>query len=89
VNCYPFIEAERACRRNVKRACELLKVSGAAFLLSSVLQALQREGAAPRGVCGESLGGGRVRNCGGHCASCGAIGAREDAQRSISHGLAK
>jgi transposase InsO family protein len=31
VNCYPFIEAERAGRRNVKRACALLKVSRAAF----------------------------------------------------------
>jgi transposase InsO family protein len=31
VNVYPFIEAEKACRRNVKRACELLKVSRAAF----------------------------------------------------------
>jgi transposase InsO family protein len=30
VNCYPFIEAEKARRRNVKRACELLKVSRAA-----------------------------------------------------------
>jgi transposase InsO family protein len=30
VNCYPFIEAEKAQRRNVKRACELLKVSRAA-----------------------------------------------------------
>ena len=28
---YPFIEAEKACRRNVKRACELLKVCRAAF----------------------------------------------------------
>jgi hypothetical protein len=27
VNIYPFIEAEKACRRNVKRACELLKIS--------------------------------------------------------------
>jgi hypothetical protein len=27
VNIYPFIEAEKACRRNVKRACPLLKVS--------------------------------------------------------------
>jgi hypothetical protein len=43
VNCYPFIEAERACRRDVKRACELLKVSRAAFLLSSVLQELCNE----------------------------------------------
>ncbi len=31
MNVYPFIEAEKACRRNVKRACELLKVSRAAF----------------------------------------------------------
>jgi hypothetical protein len=31
VNIYPFIEAEKACRRNVKRVCELLKVSRAAF----------------------------------------------------------
>jgi transposase InsO family protein len=31
VNCYPFIEAEKACRRNVSRACALLKVSRAAF----------------------------------------------------------
>jgi transposase InsO family protein len=31
VNVYPFIEAERAERRNVKRACALLEVSRAAF----------------------------------------------------------
>jgi transposase InsO family protein len=31
VNCYRFIEAEKAGRRNVKRACVLLKVSRAAF----------------------------------------------------------
>jgi transposase InsO family protein len=31
VNVYPFIEAEKAGRRNVKRACELLTVSRAAF----------------------------------------------------------
>ena len=31
MNCYPFIEAERAQRRNVKRACELMKVSRAAY----------------------------------------------------------
>jgi putative transposase len=31
VNCYPFIEAEKAQRRNVKRACELLKVSRSAY----------------------------------------------------------
>ena len=28
---YPFIEAEKAQQRNVKRACELLKVSRAAY----------------------------------------------------------
>jgi transposase InsO family protein len=31
VNIYPFIEAEKQGSRNVKRACELLKVSRAAF----------------------------------------------------------
>jgi transposase-like protein len=31
VNCYPFIEAEKAQQRSVKRACELLEVSRAAF----------------------------------------------------------
>jgi transposase InsO family protein len=31
VNCYPFIEAEKSKRRNVKRACELLKVSRSAY----------------------------------------------------------
>jgi hypothetical protein len=30
VNCYPFIEAEKSRRCNVKRACELLKVSRSA-----------------------------------------------------------
>jgi len=30
VNCYPFIEAEKAGRRDVARACALLKVSRAA-----------------------------------------------------------
>jgi hypothetical protein len=30
VNLYPFIEAEKAQQRNVKRACELLEVSRAA-----------------------------------------------------------
>jgi putative transposase len=30
VSVYPFIEAEKAQQRNVKRACELLKVSRAA-----------------------------------------------------------
>jgi hypothetical protein len=36
VNVYPFIEAERAGRRNVKRACALLKVSRAALLCAPV-----------------------------------------------------
>jgi transposase InsO family protein len=31
VNVYPFIEAEKAQRRNVKRACELMKVSRSAY----------------------------------------------------------
>jgi hypothetical protein len=31
VNVYPFIEAEKAGSRNVKRACELLEVSRAAY----------------------------------------------------------
>ena len=31
MNVYPFIEAEKSGRRNVKRACVLLKVSRAAF----------------------------------------------------------
>ncbi len=31
MNIYPFIEAEKACSRSVNRACELLKVSRAAF----------------------------------------------------------
>ena len=31
MNVYPFIEAEKAQQRNVKRACELLKVSRAAY----------------------------------------------------------
>ena len=31
MNCYPFIEAEKSQRRNVKRACELMKVSRSAY----------------------------------------------------------
>ena len=31
MNVYPFIEAEKSQRRNVKRACELLKVSRSAY----------------------------------------------------------
>jgi putative transposase len=36
VNRYPFIEAEKASGRNVKRACELLKVSRAAYYAARV-----------------------------------------------------
>ena len=32
MNVYPFIEAEQAGQHSVKRACELLEVSRAAFL---------------------------------------------------------
>jgi transposase InsO family protein len=42
VNCYPFIEAEKAQRRNVKRACELLKVSRAAYYQARRSQPSQR-----------------------------------------------
>ena len=31
MNIYPFIEAEKAHQRNVKRACQLLEVSRAAY----------------------------------------------------------
>jgi transposase InsO family protein len=31
VNCFPFIETEKSQQRNVKRACELLKVSRSAY----------------------------------------------------------
>ena len=31
MNCYPFIEAEKQGEHNVKRACELLKVSRSAY----------------------------------------------------------
>jgi putative transposase len=41
VSSYPFIEAEKTCRRNVKRACELLKVSRAAYYAA-------RRGPSPR-----------------------------------------
>jgi putative transposase len=43
VNCYPFIEAEKAQRRNVKRACELLKVSRAAYYAARDGQPSKRE----------------------------------------------
>ena len=34
MNVYPFIEAERAQQRTLKRACELLEVSRAAYYAS-------------------------------------------------------
>jgi len=43
VNCYPFIEAEKAGSRNVKRACELLKVSRAACYAARGGQPSERE----------------------------------------------
>jgi len=50
VNVYPFIEAEKACRRNVKRACELLTVSRAAFYQ-------HRRGPSPREQADTELAG--------------------------------
>jgi transposase InsO family protein len=43
VNCYPFIEAEKAQQRNVKRACELLKVSRAAYYAAREGQPCDRD----------------------------------------------
>jgi transposase InsO family protein len=43
VNVYPFIEAEKVQRRNVKRACVLLKVSRSAFYADRTAVPSQRE----------------------------------------------
>jgi len=43
VNVYPFIEAEKSQRRNVKRACVLLKVSHSAFYADRTNGPSQRE----------------------------------------------
>ena len=43
MTCYPFIEAEKAQQRNVKRACELLKVSRAAYYAARDGQACDRD----------------------------------------------
>jgi transposase InsO family protein len=43
VNCYPFIEAEKVQQRNVKRACELLKVSRSAYYAARDGRASSRE----------------------------------------------
>jgi len=43
VNVYPFIEAEKAQQRNVKRACELLKVSRAAYYAARASQPSGRD----------------------------------------------
>jgi putative transposase len=43
VNCYPFIEAEKAQQRNVKRPCELLKVSRAAYYAARGSQPSDRD----------------------------------------------
>ena len=42
MNCYPFIEAEKAQQRNVKRACELMKVSRSAYYAARGSQPSQR-----------------------------------------------
>lgn len=39
MNIYPFIEAEQAGNHNVKRACELLKVSRAAYYTHAAARA--------------------------------------------------
>ncbi len=43
MNVYPFIEAEKAERRNVKRACELLQVSRAAYYAAREAQPSHRD----------------------------------------------
>ena len=43
MNVYPFIEAEKQGRRNVKRACELLKVSRAAYYAAREGQPCDRD----------------------------------------------
>ena len=43
MNCYPFIEAEKARQRNVKRACELLEVSRAAYYAAREGQPCDRD----------------------------------------------
>ena len=43
MNCSPFIEAEKAQQRNVKRACELLKVSRAACYAARDSQPCHRD----------------------------------------------
>ncbi|MBM0226111.1 MULTISPECIES: IS3 family transposase [Micromonospora] len=43
MNVYPFIEAEQVGRRNVKRACELLKVSRSAYYQHTRGEQSQRE----------------------------------------------
>ena len=43
MNVYPFIEAEKSQRRNVKRACVLLKVSRSAFYTDRTAGPSQRE----------------------------------------------
>jgi transposase InsO family protein len=62
VNVYPFIEAEKSKQRNVKRACELLKVSRSAYYAARDGRASQRAAqdaelaAQVKAVHGESKG---------------------------------
>ena len=54
MNCYPFIEAEKAQQRNVKRACELLKVSRAAYYAARGGQPSGRDRGAGMGQAGRA-----------------------------------
>ena len=47
MNVYPFIEAEKARQRNVKRACELLKVSRSAYYAARGRAVPERTGKTP------------------------------------------
>jgi len=47
VSVFPFIEAEKAGSRNVKRACELLQVSRAAYYAARAGRPSQRAARTP------------------------------------------
>ena len=78
MNAYPFIEAEKACRRNVKRACELLKVSRAAFYAHLAGRSRRDQDDAEltreiRAVHEESRGRYGLRGCTPSCAAAAAV----------------
>jgi len=56
VNCYPFIEAEKADRRNVARACALLKVAGPTVTRRAATGPTGRAGAGRPSAARPSLG---------------------------------